>query len=61
MCFTLYLRHLSDNAIHYNLAAYATLINFHRLFWILCTCCDIIVIIISEKAVVNAFENSYVF
>ena len=58
---TLYLRYLNNDAIQYNLAAYATLINFHRLCWILRTCCDVIFIVCSEKADVNAVENSYVF
>ena len=31
MCVTLYLRYLNDDAIQYNLPAYATLINFYRL------------------------------
>ena len=54
MCVTLYLRYLNDDAIQYNLAAYATLINFHCLCWILYTCYDVIVTIKSEKAKVNA-------
>ena len=48
MCFTLSVRSLNDDAIQYNLAAYATLMNFHRLCWILYTCYDVIVIIKSE-------------
>ena len=54
MCVTLYLRYLNDDAIQYNLVAYATLIIFHRLYWILYTCYDVIVIVKSEKAEVNA-------
>ena len=37
-----------------------TWINFHRLCRILYTCCDVIVIVNSEKAEVNAVENSNV-
>ena len=54
MCVTVYLRYLNNDAIQYNLAAYATFINFHRLCWILYTCYDVIVIIKREKAEVNA-------
>ena len=54
MCVTLYLRYLNDDAIQYNLAACAKLINFHRLCWILYICHDVIVIVKSEKAEVNA-------
>ena len=53
MCVTLYLRFLNDDAIQYHLAAYATLINFHSLCWILYTCSDVIAIVKSEKAEVN--------
>ena len=53
MCVTFHLRYLNDDAIQYNLASYATLINFHRLCWILYECYDVIVIIKSEKAEVN--------
>ena len=60
MCVTLYLRYLNDYAIHHNLASYATLINFYRLCWTLYTCCDVIVIVNSEKTEVNAVENSNV-
>ena len=49
MCVSLHLRYLNDDAIQYNLAAYATLINFHRLCRILCTCYDVIVTVKSEK------------
>ena len=49
MCVTLYLRYLNDDTIQYNLAAYATLINFHRLCWILYTCYDVIVIVSKVK------------
>ena len=35
MCVTLYLRYLNDDAIHYNLASYATWITFYRLCRIL--------------------------
>ena len=38
MCVALYKRYLNDDAIQYNLAAYAILTNFHRLCWILYTC-----------------------
>ena len=54
MCVTLYLRYLNHDAIQYNLAAFASLLNFHRLCWILYTCYDVIVIVKSEKAEVNA-------
>ena len=55
MCVTLYLRYLNDDAIQYNnLGANTTVINFHRLFWISYTCYDVIVIIKSVKAEVNA-------
>ena len=54
MSVTLYLRYLNDDAILYNLAAYATLIHFHRLYWILYTCYDVIVIVKSKKTEVNA-------
>ena len=60
MCVTFYLRYLNDDAIHYNLASYATRINFHHPCRILYTCCDVIIIINSEKAEVNAVENSNV-
>ena len=60
MCVTLYLRYLNDDTIHYNLACYATRINFHRPCWILYTCRDVIIIVNSEKAEVNAVENSNV-
>ena len=60
MCVTLYLRYLNDDAIQYNLASYATLINFHRLFRIFYTCCDVNVIVNGEKAEVNSVENSNV-
>ena len=58
---TLYLRYLNDDANQYNLAAYATLINFHRLCWILYTCYDVVVFVKSETAEVNAVQNSNVF
>ena len=61
MCVTLYLRYLNDDSIHYNFAAYATRINFHRLCQLLYPCCDVIVIVNSEKAEVNAIENSIVY
>ena len=64
---SLFIHYLNDDAIQYNLAAYATLVNFqynlaayatlvnfHRLCWILYTCYDVIVIVKSEKAEVNA-------
>ena len=49
MCITLYLRYLNDDAIQYNLAAYASLINFHRFCCILYTCYDVIVIVSKVK------------
>ena len=61
MSVTLYLRYLSDDAIQYNLAAYATRINFHSLCQLLYTCCDVIVIVKSENAEVNAVENYNVY
>ena len=61
MCVTLYLRYLNDDAIQYKLVAYDTLINFYRFCWILHTCCDVIVIVKSEKAEVNVVSNSNVF
>ena len=54
MCITLHLLYLNDDVIQYNLPTYATLINFHRLCWILYTCYDVIVIVKSEKDEVNA-------
>ena len=60
MCVALYLRYLNDDAIQYNLASCATRINFHRLCRLLYTCYDVIVIVNSEKAKVNAVENSNV-
>ena len=54
MCVTLYVRYLNDDTIQYNSAAYATRINLHRLCGILFTCYDVIIIVKSEKAKVNA-------
>ena len=56
MCVTLYIRYINDDAIQCNLVAYMlyTLINFHRLCWISYLCYDVIVIVKSENAEVNA-------
>ena len=61
MCVTLYLRYLNDDAIQYKLVAYATLINFYRLCWVLYKSYEVIVTVKSEKAEVNAVSNSNVF
>ena len=61
MCVALYLCYLNDDAIQYNLAAYATWINFHHLCRILFTCYDVIVIVYNEKTEIIAVENFNVF
>ena len=62
MCVTLYFCYLNDDTIQNNLAVYATLINFHRLCWILYTCYDVIVIVkVKRLKLINVVKNSNVF